>query len=447
LQLSDGRESIIVRMLYSLALYLLSPLLFLYFIFRGWRERGYWQHWGQRLGIYSRETRPGGIVVHAVSMGEVNAAEGLIRQLMILYPELPVMVTCFTPTGSRRIQALFGSSVTHLYWPLDLPGAVRRFLHHTRPRLLIILETEIWPNFYARAQQLAIPLLLVNARISDRSFARYHKFYSLTAGALACTSGIGAQSAEDLRRLQLLGAPVKSTQLTGNLKYELQLAADLPARGLTLRQSWGADRPVWLAASTREGEEAIVLAAFGELQKSFPEALLIIVPRHPQRFEEVAALISRSDLTMARHSQQAPGLDAVSCYLVDVMGELLPFYAACDVAFVGGSLAAMGGHNVLEAAALARPVLVGPNTFNFAEITQQLIDAGGALRVSDADSLQRTVAALLADPDRCLQMGAAAQALMAAEQGALRRTLDMVARTVTGEKPAVEPPERVHSSS
>ncbi len=419
-----------MRMLYSLALYLLSPLLFLYLLFRGWRERGYWQHWGQRLGFCGRQSRPGGIVVHAVSMGEVNAAEALIRQLMLLYPDLPLTVTCFTPSGSRRIQALFGNAVAHCYWPLDLPGAVRRFLHHTQPRLLIILETEIWPNLYGKARQLGIPLLLVNARISNRTFARYQKFHSLTAGALACTKGIGAQSAGDLQRFLYLGAPASTSKRTGNLKYELQLAADLPGLGLTLRASWGLARPVWLAASTREGEEAIVLAAFQEVMNSFPHALLVIVPRHPQRFEEVASLIARSGLTFARHSEPAAGLDSVSCYLVDVMGELLHFYAACDVAFVGGSLAATGGHNVLEAAALARPVLVGPNTFNFAEISQLLVDAGGAWRISDKDSLQRAVATLLADPARRSGMGAAGQALVLAQQGALSRTLEMVAKTM-----------------
>jgi len=417
-------------MLYSLFLYLLSPLIFLYLIFRGWRERGYWQRWRERLGFCGGKARPNGIVVHAVSMGEVNAAETLIRQLLVRYPELPLTVCCFTPSGSRRIQALFGPAVAHCYWPLDLPGAVNRFLHHTRPRLLIILETEIWPNLYAKAQRLGIPLLLVNARISDRSLARYQKFHSLTARTLASTNGIGAQSAEDLQRFLSLGAPASTSKLTGNLKYELQLAADLPNRGMALRQSWGADRPVWLAASTREGEEAIVLAAFGEVLKSFPEALLVIVPRHPQRFEEVATLIARSGLAVARHSEQATGRNTASCYLVDVMGELLAFYAACDVAFVGGSLVATGGHNVLEAAALARPVLVGPHTFNFAEISQQLINAGGALRVSDTDSLQRAVAELLADPARRLKMGAAGQALMAAGQGALVRTLDMVAHAI-----------------
>jgi len=419
-----------VRVLYSSALYLLSPLLFLYLLVRGWREPGYWQRWGQRLGYCRDITGPGGIVVHAVSMGEVNAAAGLINQLRERYPDLPLTVTCFTPTGSRQIQALFGNQVAHCYWPLDLPGAVRRFLRHTQPRLLIILETEIWPNIYTRAKQLGIPLLLVNARISNSSFSRYQRFHALTATALACTDGIGAQSAEDLRRLLELGAPPLSSRLTGNLKFDLHLPADLLARGQDLRQSWGSDRLVWLAASTREGEEPIVLAAFQQLMKQFPQALLVIVPRHPQRFEEVAELITRSGFAMARYSQAPSDLTAVSCYLVDTMGELLRFYAACDVAFVGGSLVATGGHNVLEAAALGRPVLIGPHTFNFATISQRLIDCGGALRVTDSESLQQAVRGLMNDRPGRLKMGQAGQALLAAEQGALNRTLDMVAATL-----------------
>jgi 3-deoxy-D-manno-octulosonic-acid transferase len=323
--------------------------------------------------------------------------------------------------------ALFGSSVAHHYWPLDLPGAVRRFFRHCQPRLVIVLETEIWPNFYARAEQLGIPLMLVNARISDGTFKRYQRFQRLSAAALATVDRIGAQSVKDQQRLLTLGAPPAVTHMTGNLKYDLRLDEALPAQGLALRQSWGADRPVWLAASTREGEEALILTAFKAVKKECPEALLVLVPRHPERFDEVAGLVQSSQLSLARHSQARSDLTDVSCYLVDVMGELLRFYAACDLAFVGGSLANTGGHNALEAAAQGRPVLVGPHTFNFAQITEALVQSGGALRVLDADSLQRAVLQLLADPGRRQVMGRAGRDLVAAGQGALERTLDMVA--------------------
>lgn len=414
-------------MLYSLALYLLSPLLLLYFLFLGWRDRGYWQGWGQRLGWWQKVAEPGGIVVHAVSVGEVNAAEALVRQLLRQYPDLPITLTCFTATGSRRIQSLFGERVVHGYWPLDFPGAVRRFLHHTRPRLVLILETEIWPNFYACAQQRGIPLMLVNARISDRSFARYQRLRGLTAPALGGVSSIAAQSAEDQRRLLELGAPSDRTWLSGNLKFSLQLPSGLAEKGQALRHTWGETRPVFLAASTREGEEEIVLTAFAKVREQFPQALLVVVPRHPQRFEEVAWLIAARGLRLARHSQPAGDLRSIDCYLVDAMGELLGFYAACDLAFVGGSLANTGGHNVLEAAALGKPVLMGPNTFNFAEISHALVAAEAAQRVFDAASLQAAVSALLADPAKRQRMGSAGLALMLQEQGALNRTLQQIA--------------------
>lgn len=413
-------------LIYSLALYLLTPLFFCFLFLRGWRERAYWRGWKERLGYCGPAVRPNGIVVHAVSVGEVNAAQPLIRALAERYPDLPLTITCFTATGAARIKALFAGTAVHCYWPLDLPGAVRRFLQRSRPRLVIILETEIWPNFYARTEQMGIPLMLVNARISDTSFRRYQRFRQLTATALAKVDRIAAQSAQDQQRLLALGAPAAVTHMSGNLKYDLRLADTLPAEGRALRLSWGAERPVWLAASTREGEEAIVVAAFQSALRVHPDALLVIVPRHPERFEEVARLVESSQLSLARFSQSHADVRKASCYLVDAMGELLRFYAACDVAFVGGSLANTGGHNVLEAAALARPVLVGPNTFNFAQITQTLVEAGAAQRVQDADSLQQAVIGLLGNPEQRQRMGQAGRALVAREQGALSRSLQMV---------------------
>jgi 3-deoxy-D-manno-octulosonic-acid transferase len=419
-----------VRMLYSLALYLLTPIFFACLLLLGLRDRGFWKGWAQRLGWPGRRVQPGGIVVHAVSVGEVNAAEPLVRALLRRYPELPLTLTCFTPTGAARIHALFGDSVTQCYWPLDLPGVVRRFLRRARPRLVIILETEIWLNFYTSARRQGIPLMLVNARISDTSFKRYQFLRGMTAAALAQVDCIAAQSARDLQRLLALGAQPDRCELTGNLKYDLKLPENLPAEGAVLHSRFGPRREVWLAASTREGEEAIVLDAFRVVLQEFPQALLVIVPRHPQRFDEVARLVEASGLRLGRFSQQAVGLDGTDCYLVDAMGELLRFYAACDVAFVGGSLAQTGGHNVLEPAALGRPVLVGPNTFNFAEVTEGLVAAGGARRVADAASLQLAVRELLRDGAERQRMGQAGQAYVARQQGALARSLEMADRLI-----------------
>jgi 3-deoxy-D-manno-octulosonic-acid transferase len=419
-----------VRMLYSLALYLLTPIFFACLLLLGLRDRGFWKGWAQRLGWPVRTVKPGGIVVHAVSVGEVNAAEPLVRALLRRYPGLPLTLTCFTPTGAARIHALFGDSVTQCYWPLDLPGAVRRFLRRARPRLVIILETEIWLNFYTSARRQGIPLMLANGRISDTSFKRYQRLHRLTAAALAEVDCIATQSEQDQQRFIALGAPPARTTMAGNLKYELQLPDTLRAEGLTLRLQLGSEREVWLAASTREGEEAVVLEAFQSVLQEFPRALLVIVPRHPQRFDEVARLVEANGLRLSRFSQHPTSLTSTNCFLVDAMGELLRFYAACDVAFVGGSLANTGGHNVLEPAALGRPVLVGPNTFNFAEVTDGLVAAGGALRVTGVESLQQSVKDLLRDSARRQRMGQAGQAFVARQQGALARSLELADRLI-----------------
>jgi 3-deoxy-D-manno-octulosonic-acid transferase len=417
-------------MLYSLALYLISPLFFCYLLCRGLRDRDYWQRWSERLGLSGPEVAAGGIVVHAVSVGEVNAAESLIRALLQQYPDRPLTVTCFTPTGSKRIKALFGPAVAHCYLPMDLPGAVKRFLHRIRPALLVIMETEIWPNLYAACDRKGIPMLLANARISNGSFSSYGKFHRLTAQTLGRLSRVGAQSAEDARRLLELGAQPDRTVVSGNLKFDISIDPDLINQGQALRERWGNKRLVLLAASTRDGEEKPVLEAFRALLTDFPQALLVVVPRHPERFSAVAGMIDASGLVYAKFSQPDAELASVSCYLVDAMGQLMSFYAACDVAFVGGSLANTGGHNVLEAAMLAKPVLVGPNTFNFADITQELVAHGGAMRVEDAASLRVAVSALFLDQQKRLNMGLAGQAWATGGQGALNRTLGLVKETL-----------------
>ena len=413
-------------MLYSLALYLISPLFFCYLLLRGLRDHDYWLRWTERLGLSGPKVPAGGIVVHAVSVGEVNAAESLIRALLQHYPGRPLTVTCFTPTGSKRIKALFGPAVAHCYLPLDLPGAVKRFLRRIRPDLLVIMETEIWPNLYAACDRKGIPMLLANARISDGSLSSYRKFHRLTAQTLGRLSRVGAQSAEDARRLLELGSRPDRTMVSGNLKFDISLAPDLINQGRALRERWGNERLVLLAASTRDGDETPVLQAFKELLAEYPQAMLVVVPRHPERFFEVAGMIAASSIPYAKLSQPDADLTSVSCYLVDAMGQLLSFYAACDVAFVGGSLANTGGHNVLEAAVLAKPVLVGPNTFNFADITRQLVAHGGAMRVENATSLRAAVSALFIDQEKRQEMGLAGQAWAAGGQGALSRTLGLV---------------------
>jgi 3-deoxy-D-manno-octulosonic-acid transferase len=415
-----------MRTLYLLASYLLTPLLLLHLVWRGLRNRAFLQRWGERFGWYKHPVPPGGIVLHAASVGEVNAAAPLIRALARQYSSLPITVTSFTPAGSDRIQTLLTHNVFHVYLPLDLPGAVKRFFRYVRPCLVIIMETEIWPNLYFAAAQSGIPILLANARISETSIRRYRRLRRLTQATLAHVARIAAQSTADARRLCEIGAKADQIEVTGNLKFDLNLADELHEQGRCLRQSWGRQRPVFLAGSTHAGDEGPVLAAFLGLLRSFPQALLILVPRHPQRFRPVARSARASGLAVQLYSEGVACAPTTQCLVVDAMGMLLRFYAACDVAFVGGSLDRVGGHNVLEPAALSIPVLVGPYTFNFTDITVQLLASGGAQRVNDAAELERAAARLLGDEALRRQMGAAGLALVRSGQGALSRTLHII---------------------
>jgi 3-deoxy-D-manno-octulosonic-acid transferase len=420
-----------MRRLYTALLCLALPLVLLYLLLRSVRNPGYRARWAERFGRFGAPRRTGGIAVHAASMGEVNAAATLIRALAAGYPDDPLTVTTFTPTGSERVRALFGEDVFHVYAPLDLPGAVRRFLDRVRPRLLVVMETEIWPNLYHAAAARGIPILIANARISERSFGRYRRLRGLTAAALDCTAHIAAQSAADADRLRALGAPPARLTVTGNLKFDFAPPPGLADEGEAIRTAWGAQRPVLVAGSTHEREEAIVLAAFRDVRAAFADALLVLVPRHPERFARAAQAARAAGFEVALRSAGLACPAAASCYVVDAMGELLRFYATGDVAFVGGSLEPVGGQNMLEPAALARPVLVGPYTGNFADITAQLVDAGAALRVADGAELAATVAALFRDADRRDRMGGAGRQLVADGQGALRRTLAEIERLLT----------------
>jgi 3-deoxy-D-manno-octulosonic-acid transferase len=420
-----------MRRLYTALLYLLLPVVLLHLLFRGLRHRGYLGRWGERFGRIAPPAHRRGIVVHAASMGEVNAASALIRALASRYPDEALAVTAFTPTGSDRVRELFGETVFHVYAPLDLPGAVRRFLDRLQPRLLVVMETEIWPNLFHAAAARGIPILIANARISERSFGRYRRLRGLTAAALRQAAHIAAQSEADAARLRTLGAPPDRLTVSGNLKFDVLLPASLAEEGEAIRRAWGAQRPVLVAGSTHEREEAAVLTAFRGLLENFPDALLVLVPRHPERFGPAGQGARAAGLRVSRRSE-GPGCPADhQCVLVDAMGELLRYYAAGDVAFVGGSLEPIGGHNPLEPAALGRPVLFGPHTFNFADISDQLLAAGAALRVTDAAGLEAAVTLLFRDADRRDRMGHAGQELVRAGQGALDRTLAEIDRLFT----------------
>ena len=420
-----------MRWLYTLLLYLVMPLVLLHLLWRGLRDNAYLGRWPERFGYFDPPDQTGGIVVHAASVGEVNVAGALVKSLARRFPELPVCLTTFTPTGSDRVRDLFRDDVFHVYAPLDLPGAVKRFFQRTQPRLLIIMETEIWPNLYFEAAGRDIPVMIANARISERSFGSYQRLRGMTRAALGQVSRIAAKSQVDADRLIDIGADPRRIEVTGNLKFDVSLPPSLLEQGETIRMAWGADRPVLLAGSTHEGDEGPVLEAFSRLLRTFPKALLVLVPRHPERFARVAQAARNARLKVSLRSEGMACPSSAQCFVIDAMGELLQFYAACDVAFVGGSLDRIGGHNVLEPAALSRPVLVGPHTFNFEDITEQLVVAKAAIRIYSAGELEEATARLFSRPGLRDQMGQAGLNLVKSGQGALERTLEIVDEMIT----------------
>jgi 3-deoxy-D-manno-octulosonic-acid transferase len=422
-----------MRWLYTFLIYLITPLVLLLLLIRGLRNRDWLKRWPQRFGWFDPPEKTGGIVVHAVSVGEVNVASTLVKALSQHFPGLPLCLTTFTPTGSDRVQSLFRDEVFNVYLPLDLPGAVKRFFDRVQPAFLIIMETEIWPNLYFEARRRGIPVMIANARISERSIRGYRRFRRMTTAALSQVSCIAAQSELDAGRLIEIGADETRLEVTGNLKFDVELPPGLLEQGEAIRQTWGSKRLVLLAGSTHEGDEKPVLEAFKRLLRQFPEALLVLVPRHPERFGRTAQLAQACGLTVCLRSELVDCPPSAQCFIVDAMGELLPYYAACDVAFVGGSLEAIGGHNALEPAALAKPVLLGPHTFNFEDITNQLLNTGAAIRVNNAGDLEKATARLFRQPDLRDQMGRAGLELVKSGQGALERTLEIVEGLITPE--------------
>jgi len=360
--------------------------------------------------------------VHAVSVGETIAAAPLVNALLERYPEQAILMTAMTATGAARARALFGGRVQVAFSPYDTPGAVRRFLDRARPVALVILETELWPNMVALTRARGIPVMLVNARLSERSARGYRRIGGLVRPMLASLDWIAAQAEEDARRFVEIGAAPKSVTVTGSIKFDVDIALDLRLAAASLRTALGATRPVWIAASTHDGEDNQILAAHRAVLARYPEALLILVPRHPERFSQVADEVTAAGLRLARRSAGEEGR-AAQVYLADTMGELLLLYGAADLAFVGGSLIERGGHNPLEPAAWALPVITGPQVFNFEVIYDALEAGNGLLRVTDSASLARAVLSLLVDPQLRQQTGRNALAIVAANRGVLENVL------------------------
>jgi len=422
------------RTLYTLLFHLGLPLVAIRLWLRARKAPAYAQRIGERFALNLPALQPGGIWVHAVSVGESIAAAPMIRELLKRYPQLPITVTCMTPTGSQRIQALFADEprIQHCYLPYDLPWAAARFLNRVQPKLAIIMETELWPNHIHQCAKRGIPVALANARLSARSAKGYARFAGLTRPMLQEMSLIAAQTETEAERFRQLGARPECVEVTGSIKFDLTIDPQLLINASELREQWQAqERPVWIAASTHEGEDEVVLAAHRQLLGSHPDALLILVPRHPERFNSVFELCQREGFATVRRSSGEPVEAQTKVLLGDTMGELLFLYALADSAFVGGSLVPNGGHNLLEPAALAKPVLSGPHLFNFLEIAAKLRDAAALEEVDDAQGLAVAVQRLFELPQDAQRMAEAGLKVMQLNQGALQRLLDGLGRLLS----------------
>lgn len=415
-----------MRFAYNVLIYLLAaPVALAMHFWRGLRDPSYRERIGERFGFGAAiPGRP--IWIHAVSVGEVQAAAPLVRRLLETRPGQALVLTTVTPTGAARARQLYRDRVHLCYVPFDLPGSVRRFFDRVQPRLAMVLETELWPNLYAECGRRKVPLVLASARLSPRSVGRYRRLVPLFREVLSHGIVIGAQSEADAGRFRSIGAAPERTHVTGNIKFDFEPPPDVEARGLAWRRQNAAHRPVWIAGSTHEGEEELVLDAHRRVLGRFPDALLILVPRHPHRFDAVRELLAKRGEAFLCRSSGEPVTTTVKILLGDTMGELMMFYAAADAAFVAGSLVPIGGHNLLEPASLGRPVLTGPHNFNSQEIADQFIEAGAARVVAGARELADGVMTLLDNAPLRIRMGEAGRAVLDANRGAIDRLLALV---------------------
>lgn len=414
-----------MRALYGFLTYLLQIPVAAYWLIRAALNRSYRDRVGQRFGLgYPRLERC--IWIHAVSVGEVQAAVPLVREVARRFPGHTLLVTTVTPTGAARVEAAFGDTVRHCYIPFEMPVAVNRFFDAVNPELALIMETEIWPNLYRGCGTRDIPLILVSARISPKSLSGYRRFLPLIRETLSHGIIIAAQSKADADRFRALGASPVKTWVTGNIKFDIELPPNLAKDGAQLRARLFGERPIWIAASTHEKEEQFVLAAHLDLLERFPDLLLILVPRHPQRFDEVRTLVKRRGFRLVSRTEDRSCDAATDVFLGDTMGELPLFYAASDVAFVGGSLVPIGGHNLLEPAALGLPVITGPQVFNAQEIADMFVELGACRMVNNSSELAATVDELLSDKATALAMGNRGREVLRRNRGALGKLLALL---------------------
>jgi 3-deoxy-D-manno-octulosonic-acid transferase len=414
------------RFFYTLGLWLLLPYIGFHLLWRARKQPEYLRHIGERFGFYTTHSSKPVIWLHTVSVGETRAAASLVRRLREQYPDHQILLTHTTPTGRAASKQLYGNDVLRVYLPYDYPSAVRRFLRHFQQRIGVLLETEVWFNLIHACHTNTIPLFLLNARLSDKSAKGYARFPSLTRNALGEFTAIAAQTEIDMQRLNMLGAPTVSVM--GNLKFDIEPPSAQVTLGTQLRQRFGTQRPVFLAASTREGEESLILDALQTV--NLPDLLTIIVPRHPQRFDAVASLIQQRGIRLQHRSANNGIAPTTQVVLGDSMGEMFAYYAACDLTFIGGSLLPLGGQNLIEACALGKPVLIGPHTYNFAQATELAVACGAALQIQRADELGKVLETLLMDEPRMRLMGQAGLMFVRDNRGATERAVSLIAQQI-----------------
>lgn len=412
--------------IYQVLIYIIQPIIWLRLLWCSRKFPPYRKHWNERYGFCNGKVVPGGILLHSVSVGETLAAVPLVKALRHHYPKLPITVTTMTPTGLERILSEFGDDVQHVYLPYDLVGSIRRFLNHVDPKLTIIMETELWPNLILQLRIRKIPLILANARLSARSAARYQKLGVFIKKLLQKITFIAAQNQEDGERFIKLGLERKNLYTTGSLKFDVSVSPELSVKAITLRQQWAPNRPVWIASSTHKGEDSIILQVHSNLLSEFPDLLLILVPRHPERFEKAKELTIKSKLRyISRSKNLIPNRDT-QVIIGDTMGELMLLYGIADIAFVGGSLVEKGGHNPLEAAAHALPILMGPYTFNFKDICKKLKQEDALITVNNGKSLIFTISYLLKNKEYRLYHGRQSEKVLYKNQGGLQKLLKLL---------------------
>lgn len=415
------------RYCYTAIYYLALPLILLRLLYRGFKAPRYWQRIGERFGFIPLPGRRPCLWVHAVSVGETIAAVPVIRYLLEHHPQYQIVVTTMTPTGSEQVKTIFGDDVYHVYAPYDEPTSIRRFLNSVQPRLLVIMETELWPNLIHYSHKKEIPVMLANARLSARSARGYDRVGGLARPMLNQLAQVAAQHQADADRFQSLGMPPNRLQVTGSIKLDITIDKQIVAASESLKSEYSQEgqRFVWIAASTHEGEDEKLLAAHQQLRAKHKSALLILVPRHPERFNRVAQQSSVLFNTVRRSQHEAVDL-TTEVVVGDTMGELLLLYGCADVAFVGGSLVAHGGHNMLEPAAWGLPIVTGKHNFNFEKIAEALAEVGGLQTVSDTNELAKELVALASQPAQRKAMGQAASSYIDANRGALNQLLNVI---------------------